>query len=303
MIVNACTCTGPYAILIMLGIKRVENRNSMPVPKQGRCAISCSKSFCKEEYGNFIQWASASLSKESFNLSPSWSDVADWAGKIVGACDYLAIARNDLTLDSDKTNTFAEECSKWDEGCPYWWKLSNVACYDIPIPCRGSVGMWQMGKELSSQASSADGLAQTVGVHINTADDAARIFRNALPIAGMREGVFVLPLDDRGYSITAPILVSLGTGSDTAAVQIKDVYCEALRNGASSIIVAHNHPMGTMMASEEDRVITERLIKGGRLIGIPLIDHIILDSSDGGSGFASMRNNQLGELWRTKTWE
>lgn len=303
MIVNACTCTGPYAILIMLGIKRVENRSVMPVPKQGRCAISCSKSFCKEEYGNFIQWTSVSLSKESFNLIPSWSDVEDWAGKIVGACDYLAVSRNDLKLDSNETSTFANECSKWDEGYPYWWKLSNVVCFDIPIPCRGNVGMWQMGKELSLQASSADSIAHTVGVQIKTADDAAKVFRNALPIVGKREGVFVLPLDDKGYSITAPVLVSLGTGSDTATVQIKDVYCEALRNGASSIIVAHNHPMGTMMASEEDWSITEELIKGGRLIGIPLIDHIILDSSEGGSGFASMRNNQIDGLWRTMTWE
>ena len=71
MITSAFTCTGPYAILILLGIKRVENRVSaeakpscrrqalarcaMPVPAKGRCAISCSKSFCKEEYGEFVR--------------------------------------------------------------------------------------------------------------------------------------------------------------------------------------------------------------------------------------------------------
>ena len=57
MITSAFTCTGPYAVLIMLGIKRVENRSAMPVPAKGRCAVSCSKSFCKEEYGYFLQWA------------------------------------------------------------------------------------------------------------------------------------------------------------------------------------------------------------------------------------------------------
>ena len=50
----AFTCAGSYAVLIMLGIKRVENRSVMPVPAMGRCAVSCSKSFCKEEYGNFL---------------------------------------------------------------------------------------------------------------------------------------------------------------------------------------------------------------------------------------------------------
>ena len=41
MIANAFTCTGPYALLIMLGLKRVENRGAAPEPRKGRCAISC----------------------------------------------------------------------------------------------------------------------------------------------------------------------------------------------------------------------------------------------------------------------
>ena len=81
MIANVFTCTGPYALLIMLGIKRVENRSAAPEPRQGRCAISCSKSFCKEEYGNFVQWASQALPEEDFDLIPAWSDVKDWPGK------------------------------------------------------------------------------------------------------------------------------------------------------------------------------------------------------------------------------
>ncbi len=40
----AFTCTGPSAVIIMLGIKRVENRSMMPVMLKGRCAVSCSKS-------------------------------------------------------------------------------------------------------------------------------------------------------------------------------------------------------------------------------------------------------------------
>ena len=69
MTTHAFTCTGPYAILIMLGIKRVENRSALPVPAKGRCAVGCSKSFCKEEYGNFVQWASRALSPEDFAVA------------------------------------------------------------------------------------------------------------------------------------------------------------------------------------------------------------------------------------------
>ena len=49
MIMNAFTCTGSYAILILYGIKRTENRSAWPEPHEGRAAISCSKSFPNAE--------------------------------------------------------------------------------------------------------------------------------------------------------------------------------------------------------------------------------------------------------------
>ena len=59
MIPNALTCTGPYMILILCGIKRTENRSAWPEPRDppalklrrtsGRAAISCSKSLCRAE--------------------------------------------------------------------------------------------------------------------------------------------------------------------------------------------------------------------------------------------------------------
>ena len=94
MITSAFTCTGPYAILILLGIKRVENRNAMPMPVKGRCAISCSKSFSREEYGEFVWWASRVLKPEEFETIPAWNDVKDWPGKVVGCCDYACNGRD-----------------------------------------------------------------------------------------------------------------------------------------------------------------------------------------------------------------
>ena len=123
MITSAFTCTGPYAVLIMLGSNRVENRSMIPLPVKGRCAVSCSKKFCKEEYGNFIQWASQALSAEDFALIPAWCDVKDWSGKVVGCVDYSARERG-------------EGRESWDEEYPYFWDLSEVVCFDEPIPCR-----------------------------------------------------------------------------------------------------------------------------------------------------------------------
>jgi len=185
MISSAFTCTGPYAILIMLGIKRVENRSQMSVPSKGRCAVSCSKSFNAAEYGNFVQWAARHLPPEDFERIPAWADVKDWPGKVVGACDYAAMQMLDGALGGRPL--------PWDEGYDCWWRLSEVVCFDHPIPCRGNVGMWRMPPALAAQVTSADALAQCAGTKIATEDDAERLFRLAVPVAGNVEGFFVLP--------------------------------------------------------------------------------------------------------------
>lgn len=210
VIAFAFTCTGPYAVLIMLGIKRVENRSVMPEPAKGRCAVSCSKSFCREEYGNFVQWASRALPPEDFDRIPSWSDVADWPGRIVGTCDYEADGNGD---------------SKWNEGCPCWWHLSKIVCFDAPIPCRGNVGMWQMPSALA-----------------------------------------------------APVLVSLGTET-TTVIQPSEVFAEAIKVGANSIIVAHNHPSGNLTPSKADIAATKELKDLATRLKVNLLDHLIVNTS------------------------
>ena len=47
----------------------------------------------------------------------------------------------------------------WDEGLAYWWDLSEVVCFERPIPCRGNVGMWQMPSDLADRVAAADQLA------------------------------------------------------------------------------------------------------------------------------------------------
>ena len=176
MISNAFTCTGPYAILILTGIKRAENRSAWPSPSEGRAAISCSKSFCKEEYGQFIAWASVKLPPEDFEKLPSWREVKDWPGKIVGLCDYAARSRGtrapadlrrsrgdtpyqaELFADEQTTQQPNPQTISWDEGYQYWWDLSNVVRLPGPIPCRGNVGMWQLPPDIAAKFEVIEGI-------------------------------------------------------------------------------------------------------------------------------------------------
>ena len=264
MIASAFTCTGPYAILILLGLKRVENRSAKPVPAKGRCAISCSKSFCKEEYGEFVRWASWALKPEEFETIPAWDDVKDWPGKVVGCCDYSLRGRD------------APAPKEWDEGYPYWWELAEVVAFDRPIPCRGNVGMWQMPSALAAQVTAADRLARSVGERMATAGEAAELFRLAIPIADGSEGFFVLPLGEDRRVLSEPVLVSLGMSSVTTAVQSGEVFATALKVGAKSIVVAHNHPSGNATPSAQDQELTAALKKLGEALGVTILDHLIV---------------------------
>lgn len=274
MITNAFTCMGPYAILIMLGIKRVENRSMMPVPSKGRCAISCSKKFNAAEYGNFVQWASQNLPPDEFALIPTWSDVKDWPGKVIGCCDYSA-----------RQSAVAEP---WNEGYPFWWDLSNVVCFDRPIPCRGNVGMWQMPPELARQVSAADALASCVGEKITTPTDAVRLFETAAPLVGGNEGVFVLPLDDNRRVLSEPVLVSLGDPS-TTVLQPGEVFAVAFKAGAAAFVLAHNHPSGNLAPSIQDRELTASLAALGDQLGIKMLDHFIMGKCGEYASIESMK--------------
>ena len=277
MITRAFTCTGPYAILIMLGIKRVENRSMLPTPSKGRCAVSCSKSFTKEEYGEFVRWAARALSTAEFETIPAWNEVKDWPGKIVGTCDYSSRSRNNLVLRDDRDPNGK---ITWDEGYDYLWDLSEVVCFERPIPCRGNVGMWQMPPDLATQVNTADFLLRQIGERIAAAEDAARVFRAALPIVRGSEGFFVLPLDENRRVLAEPVLASLGTSSVTTAVQPSDVFSAALAVGAKSIIVSHNHPSGDLTPSLQDRQLTIALAALGEQLGVKLLDHIVLGKND-----------------------
>lgn len=74
--------------------------------------------------------------------------------------------------------------------------------------------------------------------------------------------------------------VSMG-GSTLTIVDPKVVFRTLLVMGATSFILAHNHPSGDTTPSAEDRAMTKRLIAGGELLGLKCLDHFIVgDGTD-----------------------
>lgn len=89
-----------------------------------------------------------------------------------------------------------------------------------------------------------------------------------------REEFHILMLDVRGRLIrTARIS---GGGLANAAVYPRDIFREAVKANAASLILCHNHPSGDPSPSRDDLETSEELIKLGRLMGIKVLDHIIV---------------------------
>ncbi|QEY19259.1 JAB domain-containing protein [Psychrobacillus sp. AK 1817] len=63
---------------------------------------------------------------------------------------------------------------------------------------------------------------------------------------------------------------------NASIVHPREIFREAVKRSAASIICAHNHPSGNPSPSTEDIDVTKRLMEAGRLMGIELLDHVII---------------------------
>lgn len=101
---------------------------------------------------------------------------------------------------------------------------------------------------------------------------------------------FAVLLLDVKHRLLGTQVITIGTATETLA-HPRDIFREVLRQGATRMIVAHNHPSGNVEPSPEDINLTRQLLSGAQFLGIPLLDHLILGNGD----FLSMR--QVTSLW------
>ena len=124
----------------------------------------------------------------------------------------------------------------------------------------------------------------------------------AKELAGYDREVFaILNLKSNGQLINLNIC-SVGT-LNASMVSGREVFKSSILSNAGSCIALHNHPSGSLVPSEEDKAVTAKLAECGRMIDIPLLDHIIV-AGETGETF-SFRREGLMDQFRTsqKEWE
>lgn len=100
-----------------------------------------------------------------------------------------------------------------------------------------------------------------------------------------KEHFYVIALDSRNHSIAE---VSVGSLNASIA-HPREVFAEAIKNKAASVIFVHNHPSGDPEPSEGDLVVTKRLVEAGKILEIEVVDHIIITNNN----FLSFKERKL----------
>jgi DNA repair protein RadC len=84
---------------------------------------------------------------------------------------------------------------------------------------------------------------------------------------------------DGGQRLIAQRTITIGT-LDTVLAHPRELFADAIADRAACIVVAHNHPSGSMMPTAHDITLTQQLAAAGQLLGIQLRDHIIVSKNN-----------------------
>jgi DNA repair protein RadC len=121
---------------------------------------------------------------------------------------------------------------------------------------------------------------------IGSSKDVARILMPEMRFL-KKEHFVGLYLDSRNQLIKKSI-ITIGSLNGSIA-HPREIFKVGVQESANSVILAHNHPSGNPKPSQDDILITKKLVSGGRLLGIPVLDHVVI----GESGYVSMAEEKL----------
>ncbi|MEA3313477.1 MAG: DNA repair protein RadC [Caldisericota bacterium] len=113
------------------------------------------------------------------------------------------------------------------------------------------------------------------GVKIKTAKDIVKLVEE---LKERKQEYFLTFTLDGAGNLIQKRTVFIGT-LNQSLVHPREVFADAITDRAASIIFVHNHPSGNLTPSREDKLITERLIETGDIVGINVLDHIIVSKN------------------------
>ena len=182
-------------------------------------------------------------------------------------CDVLELSRRLVSAFGSMRDMIRSDAAEFRHVIACW----NKSHSDLRI---SGLGAAKMAELLAAFEFARRGMGVPLQPLVSL-DDAAELFFSELGEGENQECVFVLLLDSQNRPLRRPERVTKGL-LNSAPIDVREVFSRALRCGAASVIVAHNHPSGSIEPSDEDVRMTRRLKDAGRLVGVDLHDHLIL---------------------------
>ena len=124
----------------------------------------------------------------------------------------------------------------------------------------------ELGRRLALEAREA-------GVPLRGPQDVAAVYAPRLQELPVEE--FHVAVLDAQHRLERDVLVTRGL-LNSSLVHPREVFREAIAERAAAVILVHNHPSGDPTPSAEDRVVTAQLVAAGKLLDIPVHDHVIV---------------------------
>lgn len=124
----------------------------------------------------------------------------------------------------------------------------------------------ELGRRLASEV-------REDGAPVRSPRDVARLFAPRLEDLPVEE--FHVAVLDAQHRLERDILVTRGILT-SSLVHPREVFREAIAERAAAVILVHNHPSGDPTPSADDRLVTEQLVAAGKLLDIPVHDHVII---------------------------
>ncbi|MFH1399283.1 MAG: DNA repair protein RadC [Candidatus Woesearchaeota archaeon] len=107
---------------------------------------------------------------------------------------------------------------------------------------------------------------------VDTSKDVVKLLMQEMRFL-KKENFVALYLDSRNCLIKKEI-VSIG-GLNSSVVHPREIFNVAISESANSIVLAHNHPSGNPLPSKDDLTVTKKVVEAGRIVGIPVLDHVV----------------------------
>ncbi|CAN5469817.1 DNA repair protein RadC [soil metagenome] len=111
------------------------------------------------------------------------------------------------------------------------------------------------------------------GAPVRSPRDVARVFAPRLEDLPVEE--FHVAILDAQHRLERDVTITRGLLT-SSLVHPREVFREAIAERAAAVILVHNHPSGDPTPSADDRLVTEQLVAAGKLLDIPVHDHIII---------------------------